>query len=192
MGITTGTPPPPAPDSQCEKCGGPVAPGSAACAACGSPVTMTLPVTASPDAALPAAPAPTVAAPEREKASIWIPVKLAVVPLLAFVVTGLAERNAPQSEAIGYWIGAMLLPTLVAFAVVRFKPAKRMRTFSTVFCLVGVIGLGGMLTSMQGRIFERQKTPKELAQEAAGTKPTTESGTPSERKVGSSRARIHE
>jgi hypothetical protein len=106
-----------------------------------------------------------------------------MVPLVAFVVTALAERNAPPGEAIGYWIGAMLLPTLIAFAVVGFKPAKRMRTFSTVFCVVGVIGLGGMLASMERGIFARQKTPKELVQEAAGTKPVTESGTPSERKM---------
>jgi hypothetical protein len=131
----------------------------------------------------PAATGPAVTGPEREKASIWIPVKLAVVPLVAFVVTGLAERNAPPARAIGFWIGAMLFPTLIASAVVRFKPAKRMRTFSTVFCLVGVIGLGGALTSMQDRFGGQQKTPKELAQEAAGTKPVTESGSPSERKV---------
>ncbi len=183
MGTTTGTPPPPTPELRCEKCGSVIAQGSTSCAACASPAAMTLPVTASPDAALPAAMVPGIAAPEREKASLWIPVKLAVVPVMAFAVTWLAERDAPPGEAVGYWIGTMLLPTLIAFAVVRFKPAKRMRTFSTVFCLVGVIGLGAMLASMPDHVFGRQKTPKEIAQEAAGTKPVSESGSPSERKV---------
>jgi hypothetical protein len=182
MGATTGTPPPPTPELQCEKCGSVTAPGSTSCPVCGSPIAVPLPATAPLDPAL-AAPAQAVAAPEREKASIWIPVKLAAVPVMALAVTWLAERNAPPGEAIGYWIGTMLLPTLIAFIGVGFKPARRMRTFSTVFCVVGVIGLGAMLASVERATFARQKTPKELAQEAAGTKPTTESGTPSERKM---------
>jgi hypothetical protein len=77
----------------------------------------------------------------------------------------------------------MLLPTLIALAVVRFKPAKRMRTFSTVFCLVGLLGIGGTATQHEQDLANEEKTTKKIAQEAAGIKPVTESGTASEQKV---------
>jgi hypothetical protein len=104
------------------------------------------------------------------------------VPLAAGLVAALAERDAPSGQAVGYWIGLMSLPTLIAFAAVRFKPAQRMRTFSTVFCCVGLFGLASMLGSMHD-LFVPKKTIQEIVREAAGAKPVTESGTPSEQKA---------
>jgi hypothetical protein len=173
-----GAPPPPLPGLQCEKCGAQVAPGSASCTGCGAPVAAQRQATEM--AAAPQA----VSEPEPEKASIWIPIKLLVVPIIAGLATAAVERNAPPGEPIGYWIGMMLFPTLIALAMVRFKPAKKMRTFSTVFFLIGLLGMGGTLVShLQELGAGPQKTPKEIAQEAAGMRPVTESGTASEQKV---------
>lgn len=177
-----GAPQPPFPGLQCEKCGAAVAPGSTSCPGCGAPVAVPAPAPAITPA-MPPAPS-AVSPPEPEKASIWVLVKLLVVPLAAALVTALEERNAPPGRGIGFWIGLMVIPTLIAFVVVRFKPAKKIRTFSTVFFLVGFMGIGSMLIShMQELGAGPQKTPKEIAQEAAGVKPVTESGSPSQRKV---------
>jgi hypothetical protein len=122
--------------------------------------------------------------PSPERVSIWVPIKLVVVPLAAIVVTRFAERNASSAEAFGYWTAIMLIPFLVALAVVRFKPLPKMRTFSTVFCLVGLIGMAMMLvSSLTNQVHGQQKTAQELAQEASGVKPVTESSNPSERKT---------
>src|SRR6516165_6177933 len=102
--------------------------------------------------------------PEAQKASVWIAVKLLAVPLAAALLTALEESG------FGYWIGLMVIPTLVALLVVRFKPAKKMRTFSNVFCLVGLIGIGSMTTSHMQDLASQQKTVKQIAQEAAGIK----------------------
>jgi len=131
---------------------------------------------------LPALPSPVVSV--SEKASIWIPLKLLSIPVGAGLVAALAARHAPPGEAIGYWTGLMLLPMLIALAAVRFKPAKQMRTFSTIFCVIGLVGLGSTLSSViQNLPSAPQKTPQEIAREAAGTQPITVSGTASEQKV---------
>jgi hypothetical protein len=131
----------------------------------------------------PVAPVTVPSTPQREKFSIWIPVKLAVVPIVGLIMTALEERSAPRGEAIGYFIGVMLLPTLIALIVVGFKPARKMRTLSTVFCCVGLAGFGGVLLSTSVRPFEQQKTPQDLMREAAGTKPKTEPANSSESEV---------
>jgi hypothetical protein len=121
---------------------------------------------------------------EPEKASIWIPVKLVVVPVAAMLVTIYDERDAPSGQAIGYWIGLMLVPLLISLIVVGFKPAKRMRTFSTAFCLVGLVGLTMVFLGTASVRFSRpEKTAQDIVKEAVGTKPIDDTGDLSDREV---------
>ena len=176
-----GAPPPPVPARHCEKCGAAIALGTAFCVGCGAAVVPAAPLPSStpvPDAV--AGPAGVVVppagyvsgAPERQKFSFWVPVKLISVPVVAGLATFYMERGAPESEAFGFWIGMMLLPTLIAFLVVKFKPSLKMQTFSTVFCLVGVIGA---LVTAAGHTPRAGKTPQQIVREAAGTKPVDNS-----------------
>jgi hypothetical protein len=123
------------------------------------------------------APAPP-AGPKFEKFSVWVPVKLLAVPLVAFFVTAFVERDASVAEAIGAWFGLMLIPLLVALLSVRFKPGRKMRTFSTVFCCVGLFCF---VAVFQRRLTHPEKTPQEIIREAAGTQPVVDTGSPLDR-----------
>jgi len=152
---------------QCQNCQTPILPSAAFCARCGSPVVGQ------------AAAQPAQSEPERS--SFWVPIKLLVVPLAAVFVTFVAERNAPPGEAIGYWFGLQLIPLLVASIVVRFKPRRKMRTFSTLFCCVGLVGLFlTFIGSVPQRLAHHEKTPQEIVREAVGTKPIEDTGDPSD------------
>lgn len=110
-----------------------------------------------------------------------MPLKLLSVPVAAVFVTIVAESNAPAGEAIGYWFGAQLVPLLVGLIVVRFKPLRKIRTFSTLFCCVGLVGLLFVFFgSVQERLARHQKTVREIVKEAAGTKPIENTGDSSE------------
>src|SRR5258708_20665512 len=105
-----GAPPPPVPAMQCEKCGAAIVPGTAFCAGCGAAVVPASPLPSSapvPDAV--AGPAGVVVppagyvsvAPERQKFSFWIPVKLIATPGVARLAPFYIDRGAPGSEAFG-------------------------------------------------------------------------------------------
>jgi hypothetical protein len=191
-----GAPPPPVPAMQCAKCGATIVPGTAFCAGCGAAVISASSLPASLTSAAPlsgpdtaAGPAPAVAvppagyvagAPERQKPAIWIPMALVAVPVAAFFVALYAERGAPPARAFGHWIGLMLLPTLIAFISVKFRPSLKMRTFTTVFSLAGLFCV---LAGVSGQMSRHAKTPQQIVKEALGKEPVDNSGTPSEREI---------
>src|SRR5262249_43718832 len=105
-GIMEGQSNPTEPTLQCRTCGAAMAAGNAFCRACGSPVAVSAPPP--PPIAAPLGPESPVqlppqtsAQPLSEKASMWIALKLAVVPIAAGFVTVLDTRDSPE-RAVGY------------------------------------------------------------------------------------------
>src|SRR6266436_5622787 len=110
-----GAPPPPVPAMQCEKCGAAIVPGTAFCVGCGAAASLAASLSSYTPSALPlspsapdagAGPAPGVVvspigyvagAPERQKFSFWVPVKLIATPVVALLATLYMERGAPES-----------------------------------------------------------------------------------------------
>jgi hypothetical protein len=115
---------------------------------------------------------------------MWTTFQLASVPIAAVISTGMADRGADPAEAVGYFIGMMLLPILIALAAVGFKPRRKLRTFSTVFCCVGLLGAAATMSSTLRDLSSPRRTPRELVQEALGTKPAPETGSLAEREMG--------
>ncbi len=104
---------------------------------------------------------------EPNKVSPWI-----AVPIVAVLGwTGLLAyaRGGYPSEATGYWIGMLLIPFLIAYAIAGAKRRRNWMAFSWWFFGLGIILSGSMnqksLTSL---------SPPDMLKELSGTKPLEE------------------
>jgi hypothetical protein len=113
-----------------------------------------------------------------------------VIGLIMFLGITLPTGEENETRAIGFRIGrtlmALFMPFVIAYVIAGRRSARKPNQFAVIFCLLGVLFMGGNLAS-SGVLGSGFESPDQhvgrLMREAAGLQPVRESLLPSRRRV---------
>lgn len=139
------------------------------CYACGRPLGVEGAQTTAPPPAVPPI-VPTVG-PQAASTIAWVGIATVIV-LAGFVSFRLPGGDAsnPGAYQIGRWIGMLLLPCLIAYAIAGRQKVRNWNRFAVWFCALTVLWVGVTYVGQHPRETAGQRMSR-LAREALGAQP---------------------